>query len=123
MSDASKRKAKQKWSVEKPELDGAGRLCGVFLIEPDDEEFRRTMKNARRKLQFPMPAAIPCKTPTNSSGETYRGTGKSKTNMLGLSKLTSPREFDWKEFLSGIMKIILRRKELIHRVIFIWCTN
>ena len=37
------------------------------------------MKNARRKLEIPMPAAMPCKTPMKSSGETYRGIGKSKT--------------------------------------------
>ena len=54
-------------------------LRGIFFIEPDDEEFKRTMKNARRKLEIPMPAAMPCTTPTSSSGETYRGSGKSKT--------------------------------------------
>ena len=45
MSDASKRKAKQKWIVEKPMLDNARQLRGTFFIEPDDEEFKRTMKN------------------------------------------------------------------------------
>ena len=40
---------------------------------------RTWWKNARRKLEIPMPAAMPCKTPVNSSGETYRGIGKSKT--------------------------------------------
>ena len=36
MSDASKRKEKQKWTTEKPELDNARRLRAVFSIEPDD---------------------------------------------------------------------------------------
>ena len=36
-------------------------------------------KNARRKLEIPMPAAMPCKTPMNSGGETYFGIGKTKT--------------------------------------------
>ena len=33
----------------------------------------------RRKLEIPMPAAMPCKTPINSSGENYLGIAKSKT--------------------------------------------
>ena len=37
------------------------------------------MKNARRKLEVPMPAAMPCKTPINSRGETRRSIGKHKT--------------------------------------------
>ena len=39
MSEASKRKEKQKWAMEKPKLDNARRLRGIFLIEPDDDEF------------------------------------------------------------------------------------
>ena len=69
MSDAAKSKAKQKWAIEKPKLDNARQLRGIFFIEPDDEEFKHTTKNARRKLQLPTPAATPCKIPMKSSGE------------------------------------------------------
>ena len=31
MSDAAKNKAKQKWGVEKPKLDNARQLHGIFL--------------------------------------------------------------------------------------------
>ena len=40
MSDASKRKEKQTWAIEKPQLDNARRLRGIFFIEPDDEELK-----------------------------------------------------------------------------------
>ena len=63
MSDAAKSKAKQKWAIDKLKLDDAGQLRGIFIIEPDDEEFKHTMENARRKLEIPMPAAMPCKLP------------------------------------------------------------
>ena len=46
MSDASKRKGKQKWVIEKPKLDNARQLRGIFFIEADDEEFKHSMKNA-----------------------------------------------------------------------------
>ena len=44
MSDASKRREKQKWAVEKPKLENARRLRGIYLIDPEDEEFKLTMK-------------------------------------------------------------------------------
>ena len=74
MSDASKRKAKQKWAVEKPKLDNARQSRGIFFIEPEDEDFKNIMKNARRKLEIPMPAvaAMPCKIPINNGRESTR---------------------------------------------------
>ena len=63
MSDAVKKKAKQIWAIEKPKLDTAQQLRGKHFIEPDDEEFKLTIKAARRKLEIPMPAAMPCKIP------------------------------------------------------------
>ena len=41
-------------------LDNARRLRGIYFIDPDDEECKDIMKNARRKLEIPMPAAMPC---------------------------------------------------------------
>ena len=79
MSDAAKKKAKQRWDIEKPKLDNARQLRGIFFIEPNDEEFKLTMKSARRKLDAPMPAAMPCKIQIKSSGETHRNIGKRKT--------------------------------------------
>ena len=37
MSDASKRKEKQKWAIEKPKLDNARKLRGIYFIDPDDK--------------------------------------------------------------------------------------
>ena len=79
VSDASKKTAKQIWAIEIPKLDNAKQLRGIFFIEPDDEELKHTMKAARRKLEVPMPAAMPCKTTVKSSGETTRNIGKRKT--------------------------------------------
>ena len=58
MSDASKRKEKQTWAIEKPKLENARRLRGIYFIDPEDEEFKDMVKNARRKLEIPMPAAM-----------------------------------------------------------------
>ena len=54
MSHAAKGKAKQKWAIEKPKLDNARKLRGIYFIDSEDEEFKLTMKNARRKLEIPI---------------------------------------------------------------------
>ena len=95
MSDAAKKKAKQRWTIEKPKLDNARQLREIFFIEPNDEEFKLTMKAARRKLEVPMPAAMPCKIPTKSSGETHRNIGKRKTKyacVADADESTRPRQ-------------------------------
>ena len=80
MSNASKRQEKQKWATEKPELDNARKLRGIYFIDPTDEEFKEIMKNARRKLEVPMPAAMPCETSlSRSRREACRTIGGHKT--------------------------------------------
>ena len=74
-----KKKAKQRWVIEKPKLGNARQIRGIFFIEPEDEEFKLTMKNARRKLEIPMPAPMPCKTPRNCRWEACHIVGKHKT--------------------------------------------
>ena len=52
------------------------------------------MKAARRKLEVPMPAAMPCKKPIKSSGETHRSIGKRKTKntcVVDADECTRPR--------------------------------
>ena len=34
---------KQKWSIEKPNLDNARRLRGIYFIDPEDKEFKETI--------------------------------------------------------------------------------
>ena len=47
MSDASKRKEMQKWAIEKPKLDNARKLRGIYFKDRADEEFKDIMKKAR----------------------------------------------------------------------------
>ena len=79
VSNPAMKKAKQRWAIEKPKLDNARQLRGIYFSEKDDEEFKLIIKAARRKLEVPMPAAMPCKIPIKSSGETHRNIGKRMT--------------------------------------------
>ena len=48
-------------TIEKPNLDNARRLRGIYLLDPDDGEYQENIKNALRKSEVPMEAAMPCK--------------------------------------------------------------
>ena len=66
MGKNAKLKEKQKWSHEKPHLDNARKLRRIYFIDPEDKEFKETIKNARKKLETPVAPAMPCKTSKNS---------------------------------------------------------
>ena len=57
----AKLKEKQKWSEEKIHLDNARKLRGIYFIDPEDKEFKETIKNARKKLETSVAPAMPCK--------------------------------------------------------------
>ena len=62
MGKNAKLKEKQKWSHEKLHLDNARKFRGIYFIDPEDKEFKETIKNARKKLETPVAPAMPCKT-------------------------------------------------------------
>ena len=70
---------KHMWAIEKPKLENARRLQCIYLIEPDDEEFKCILKNARRRLGIPMSAAMSCKLQRGQNRETCRTVGEHKT--------------------------------------------
>ena len=44
-------KEKQNWASERPNLENARTLRGIFFIDPEDKEFAEIIKNARKKLE------------------------------------------------------------------------
>ena len=66
MGKNAKLKEKQKWSEEKLHLENARKLRGICFIDPEDTEFKETIKNARKKLETPVAPAMPCKITKNN---------------------------------------------------------
>ena len=62
---AAQSREKQEWAKEEPKLDSARRRRGIYIIDPDDKEYKeihkKKKKNARRKLERAMAPAMPCK--------------------------------------------------------------
>ena len=57
---AGQNREKQEWAKEKPKFDNARRLRGIYLFDPEDENYKETLNSARRKLERPMAPAMPC---------------------------------------------------------------
>ena len=73
MGKHAKLKEKQKWSEEKIHLENARKLRGIYFIDPEDTEFKETIKNARKKLETSVAPAMLCKIMTNcGSGESNK---------------------------------------------------
>ena len=48
---AAQNREKQEWAKEKPKARQCSKIERVYLIDPDDEEYKEILKNARRKLE------------------------------------------------------------------------
>ena len=73
---------KHKWATEKPKHDDARRLRGIYFIDPEDKEFKETIKNARKKLETTLAPAVPCKTCKKSKHGVTRGkSNKTKSKL------------------------------------------
>ena len=52
MGTAAHWKEKQEWANEKPWLDKARRLRGIYFIDLEDGEHEETITNARKNWKF-----------------------------------------------------------------------
>ena len=64
---------KAKMVEEKIHLDNARKLRGIYFIDPEDKEYKETIKNARKKLETSVAPAMPCKASTKGKHGATRG--------------------------------------------------
>ena len=74
-------KKKQKWSHEKFHLDNALKLRGIYFNNPEDKEFKETIKNARKKLETSVAPAMPCKIVKNNQNCGNGASNKIKSKL------------------------------------------
>ena len=60
MGKNAKLKEKQKWSKENLHLENAQKMRGIYFFDPEDKDFKETIKNARKKLETSVVPAVPC---------------------------------------------------------------
>ena len=60
------------WAVQTPKPDNARKLIGIYFIDPEDGEYKETIKNARKKLEVPVEPAVRCKMVTRKRAQKKR---------------------------------------------------
>ena len=113
-SEAAQRKEKQTCAIEKPKLDNARRLRGIYFIDPADAEFKETIKKRAEKVR-----KFRCQQQCLAiSGE--ERTRKlvailmlPRPNTRASLKPTNLRESVWKELYIKIIKTTLQGKTKI----------
>ena len=107
----AKLKEKHKWSDEEPKLDNARRLRGIYFIDPEDKEFKETIKNAKKKLETPVAPAMPCKTCKKSNkGETRSKTDDFKSKFACILEASESTRLRMEESLPNHQEVHIAGK-------------
>ena len=105
MGKHAKLKEKQKWSNEKFHLENARKLRGIYFIDPEDTEFKETIKNARKKSETSVAPAMPCKIMKNCGSDASNKI--KKQNLRVFWKLMNLRDGVWEIRYRIIIKTCL----------------
>ena len=122
MSKAAQRKEKQEWASEKPELDHARMLWGIYFTNLEGTEFLETMKK-RAEEELSLEAPMSCKI---RSGQCKEICGKPYIHKWMYTRVVEAKESTRKrleKLNSKIKKITLQRRGKHLWVITILCTS
>ena len=122
---AAQNREKQEWANEKPKLDKARRLRGIYSLDLDDQDYRETFKNARRKLERPLVPAIPCKRAPNSITEVFAQSEIAsektpKRSMVLLWNLMNPQGNEWNLLSLKNNEVHLQAEDLLQCLMTSW---
>ena len=95
-----------------------------YFIDPEDKEFKETIKNVGKKLETQMAPAMLCKISKNTQN---CGNGdksnKTKSKLACILEASELQDCVWENHYRIIMKTVLQEKETIHCSITIWFTH
>ena len=100
---------KHKWAIEKPKFDNARRLRGIYSIDPEDKEFKETIKNARKKLETTSGSRYALQDKQEQSQNLVVNPIRSNQNLRVSWKPVNPQDCVWENLYRIIMKTILQR--------------
>ena len=122
MGKNAKLKEKQKWSEEKIHLDNARKLRGIYFIDPEDKEYKETIKNARKKLETSVAPAMPCKIMKNCGSD---GSDKIQTKLACIleanestrMRMGNSEPHNHEDHIAGKGENSLQHYNLVHKFI------
>ena len=89
---------------------------GIYFIDPEDQEFKETIKNARKKLETSVALAMPCKIMK------IYGSGASNKIQTKLACILEASE-STRMRMGNSKTIFLQEKVKIHYSTTTWFTN
>ena len=87
MSKAARKKEKHQWANEKPKLNNARQLRGIYFDDPEAGESKEGNKTAQRKSEVPLEAAMPLQDGCVSARGTTQKFGKEGSTARSYSKV------------------------------------
>ena len=121
MGKNAKLKEKQKWSNEKLHLDNARKLRGIYFIDPEDKEYKETIKNARKKLETSVAPAMPCKIMKNCGNGSDKYTTKLacilEANESTRMRMGNSEPQSHEDHIAGKGENSLQHYNLVHKFI------
>ena len=120
----AQQKERQKWSHEKPQLDNARKLRGIYVIDPGTRDSKRPSRMLARngKHQW-LPLCLPRQARTVSMVRPVVNPVRSNQNLRVFWKPVNPQDCVWENLHRIIMKTILQERRVIHCSITIWFSN
>ena len=123
MEKHAKLKQKPKWSNAKLHLENARKLRGIYFIDPEDKEFKETIKNARKKLETPVAPAMLCNIMKENCGS--GASNKIKTRLACILEADESKRLRMEDSLpnhhedhiAGKGDNSLQRYNLVHKFI------
>ena len=102
--------------------ENARKLRGIYFIDPEDKEFKETIKNARKKLETSVAPAMPCKIMKNCGSG---GSDKNKTKLACILEANESTRMrmgnsippNHEDHIAGKGENSLQQKNLVHKVI------
>ena len=108
-------KERQKRSHEKPKLDNARRFRGIYFIDPEDKEFKETIRKARKNWKHQRLALCLARHARKARKErTVARLMISSQNLRVSWKPVNPPDCIWENLYRIIMKTILQEEGTIH---------
>ena len=121
MGKNAKLKEKQKWAEEKIHLDNARKLRGIYFIDPEDKEYKETIKNARQKLETSVAPAMPCKIMKNCGNGSDKYTTKlaciPEANESTRMRMGNSEPHNHEDHIAGKGENSLQNYNLVHKFI------
>ena len=101
-------------------LENARKLRGIYFIDPEDKEFKETIKNARKKLETSVAPAMPCKIMKICGSD---GSNKIKTRLACILGADESTRLCMENSVPNHHEYHIAGKGEIHYSTMTWFTN